>query len=214
MNQGIRRRLWVPEDAKLAQRVADIVSQEPQRCGGWLSCCSTSFATTVATKLTAFAEHCRERRYRFADELDRLCQCNPCCFQFVADPSDGIDRVTLRSEPGPADVQARLEDMRHFQRVAPQPEPYARARVKHRPGWCWSCGDPLAAPDTVGRCGLCAQAARIAQRQATAADVPEKGVPSCKGGVVTARHCDERLEAVAGGRGGCQANQRHVGRTA
>ena len=55
MNQGIRRRLWVPEDAKLAQRVADIVSQEPQRCGGWLSCCSTSFATTVATKLTAFA---------------------------------------------------------------------------------------------------------------------------------------------------------------
>ncbi len=156
MNQGIRRRLWVPEDAKLAQRVADIVSQEPQKLWRLAELLFDIVCNHRRDEIDRLCEHCRERRYRFADELDRLCQCNPCCFQFVADPSDGIDRVTLRPEPGPADVQARLEDMRHFQRVAPQPEPYARARVKHRPGWCWSCGDPLAAPDTVGRCVLVA----------------------------------------------------------
>ena len=136
----IRERLWELSDTSLAQRLADVVRNKPTRL--W----------ELAEQLFDVEdEHERDRR---ADELDRVVLRNPVAFVF-APGADGIDRAALRPEPGPDVVRARFEAMCHFSRVAPQPEPYARAWLKRRPGWCQSCGDPLAAPDTVGRCQSC-----------------------------------------------------------
>ena len=141
----IRARLWEPDDAELAQRLTDIVARESLKL--W----------ELAERL--FSGTRGPYRDPHADELDRLVNRNPFAFMFVADPKDGMDRVLLRPEPGPAEVQSRLEDMRHFQRVAPTPEPRARAWIRRRPGWCRSCGDPLSTPDAVGLCQACDEAA-------------------------------------------------------
>ena len=145
----VRARLWEPEDAELAQNVADVVRHTPTKTKLW----------ELAEQL--FGVTRGKRRNQYADELDRLVKRNPFVFMFVADPEDGIDRVTLRPSPGPDVVRNRFVDMVHFSRVAPRPEPYARAWIRRRPGWCWSCGDPLSRPDAVGRCQACDEAASL-----------------------------------------------------
>lgn len=146
MSQAIGRKLWVPGDAALAQRIADAVCEPSDDEGhgklSWLA--ERAFGVTDGGE-----------RAKLAGDLDCLVLRHPFAFMFVPGPDDGIDRVMLRPEPGPDDVRARFEDMSHFQLVAPTPEPRARAWVKRRAGWCRSCGDPLATPDGRGWCQPC-----------------------------------------------------------
>ena len=130
-------RLWKPGDIVVAQRISDVVTGAPMKL--W----------QLARRLGVTT-----------DGLDRVLQRNPYAFTFVTG-LDGIDHVTLRAEAGPEDVHQQVEDMRHFQTVAPSQEPRARAWIRRRPGYCPSCGDPLGNPAATTRCDPCKAATRL-----------------------------------------------------
>ena len=158
----IRARLWEPDDAELAQRITDVVARAPLKL--W----------ELAEQFLGVTRG--RRRDQYAEELDRVVLRNPFAFMFTPG-RDGIDRVKLRPEPGPITVSNRLQAMRHFARVAPRPEPYARTWLKSRPGWYWSCGDPLAESDAIGRCHPCDVAAtawRQEQRKSLSAPAQKR----------------------------------------
>ena len=118
MSQDIRGRLSEPHDAKLAQSIADAVRRMPTKTMLW----------ELAEEL--FGVKRGRRRDQYAGEIDRMCERNPHCFQFVADPTDGIDRVTLR----PTEVQARVADMRHLPTVGDKNRKSLLVVPRERPG--------------------------------------------------------------------------------
>jgi hypothetical protein len=76
-------------------------------------------------------------------------------------PPSALRAALLAHKPVLLLLLRRLQDMRHFARVAPRPALYACAWSKAGPGWCFSCGDPLEHPGAYGRCDACAVAADL-----------------------------------------------------